>query len=483
MSPPVLNLNEVKALTHTCSPEFTRCHVYGLMLREVKVRSQTYWVLSDETSSMGLQLRLQGQLDNYPRARPGDTVRIHRLSIKQVPEISHPSTVVIWPAGKYKPVPTHTSVKPTISKEDDERRRQLELLFHSKLTNLKDLQCGSYYFAVAGRVKSINKDQFQNLELEFTNGSEDRVLRIFKKNKDDEDSSHYEVAQALQPGDLIYATNVKVDTNSKKLNLSANLEYGRWLRTVEPESVLGVKLAEHCPAPPKRSSTDGNDSSTSLDTLNNNQQSKRMRVYPIITRSQSKRNQDSPQDRCESTVSSGSQIPEPHFELIEPPKTIIPKFTKFADIAKKSNSDGYEFYDIVGEVRGYPHETSNFGNWVFQLYDGSKHNHISHHITEFEEPEDKCLVVIVYSKQKENDTDQHIDQARKLKPGDLVYIRNIKATWVQDRLKLELSANLSHNKSIEVIDRDSDFGQVLTNIVSFPEGSETHRDSSESELE
>lgn len=481
MSPPVLSLNEVKALTHSLSPEVSRCHIYGLMVREVRGRANTFWMLSDETST-GLQIKLNGSLDEYPKARPGDVVRVHRLKIGQIPEVSHPNSVVVWPAAKYEPIPYHSSRDPTLKDEDDVRRKQLELLFHSKLANLKELGSGNYYFAVAGQVKTINQDQFQNLEVDFTNGPDERVLRVFPKVKEKEDNTHYEVAQRLRPGDLFLATNVKVDSSLRRFNLSANLENGRSLRSVEPDSVLGVKLTENCPIAPKRSSTDGNDSSTSLDKLNNNQQSKRMRVYPIVTRSQ-KRNQESPQGESKTLVPTSSQTSESRDELIDPPKINIPKFTKFSDIVRKSNPDVFDFYDIVGEVRGFPHETGHYGNWVFQLYDGSKHNYLSYHMTTFAEPEEKCLIVFVYSKQKDTDTNKHIDQVKKLKPGDLVYVRNVRSTWIQDQLKLELSANLTHNKSIEVIDRDSDFGQVLTNIVSFPEGSETHRESSGSELE
>lgn len=479
-----LSIEDIITLTRSSSPEYQRCHVFGVFRREDKFNSITHWILFDASDQNGLKIRLNGQLADYPKPKPGDIVRIHRLKVNvPIPEIVKPNTVVVWPCAKYNPTPIYNARSPTITQDDDKRRRQLELLFFSTLECVADTIASqgdgrARHRAVAGRVKAIVPDQFQNLEIVYVDNTGEYTLRVFPKKIDKEDNSHFEVAKELHPGDLFFATCCKLDSHAKRLNLSANLEYGRSLRRVEPESVLGIKLSERCPEV-RRACPNGYNASQS-DTLsqddnqshNTSTANKRLRRSPIVTRSRA-RNSNSPQNST-SGVSLSQRTScdsQPAFLKNKQPEVKIPEYIKLSDIPRKDN---YGFYNIVGQVRGQPHETSKYGNWVFQIFDGSHHDIPSFHIHDVVDPQEKCLVVYVYSKQKESDTNDHIDKVKILKPGDLVYVRNIKASWNNGRLKLELSANLSHNKSIEVIDKNSPFGNQINSLVEWPEEPETN---------
>lgn len=488
----ILTIEDIITLTHSASPEFERCHVYGVFKLEEKVRSQTYWILNDNTFPKGLKIRLNGPIADYPKPKPGDIVRIHRLKTNTViPEVVKSNTVVVWPSSKYNPTPIYNARSPTFTEEDEKRRRQLELLFFSTLECIGDTVAPNStrtHFDIAGRVKTKAPDQFHNLEIVYIDDTGEFTLRVFPKRIEKEDNSHFEVAQELKPGDLFFATNCKRDLLARRLNLSANLEYGRSLRRVEPQSVLGVKLSERCPEVRTESPTNDHTENESQSQAQSQAQSqvqsqdeprqgtnashannKRLRRSPIITRSRA-RNSNSPQNSTTSGVSLSQRTScdsQPQSFIKQQIITVsIPEYTKQADIPKK---DSYAFYNIVGEIRGQPHETSKYGNWVFQIFDGSRHDIPSFHIHDVVNPQDKCLVVYVYSKQKETDTNDHIEKVKNLKPGDFVYVRNVKASWHNGRLKLEMSANLNHNKSIEVIGRNTPFGDHIHNLVSWPE--------------
>lgn len=144
----------------------------------------------------------------------------------------------------------------------------------------------------------------------------------------------------------------------------------------------------------------------------------------------------------------------------------LTKRTPFDQIIPKPMP--YCFYDIVGQVRAAPHVTSKYNNCVLQIYDGSLHKHQNFYALEVERVMPNCVLLYIYSKQKEEDTDEHIEKSKKMVEGDLIYVRNVKASFRDGKLKLELSANKVHGKSINVIDKNSDTGKALLNIVENP---------------
>ena len=105
---------------------------------------------------------------------------------------------------------------------------------------------------------------------------------------------------------------------------------------------------------------------------------------------------------------------------------------------------------------------------ILQIYDGSKHNLSSFYSSEVDRVMPDCVLVKVYSKQKESDTDEHIAKASRLEEGELIMIKNVKTSFRGGKLKLELSANKSHDKSLNVIDKNSLFGRKLLDIIENP---------------
>lgn len=468
MSPQTLDLEEVSILSRSDSPEKCLFHLFGVFFREEKTQTITYWWLHDASHIGGLRIKLCGSLDQYPKPKPGDIVRIHRSSIDRntrLPIILSPKNIIVWPSFKHKPVHLTIAKNPTITDEDEIKRRRLEQYFCSTLHKIEEVKAQrvprGQFVNIAGRVDDIGKDPYGHLLLVVNDGSGTITVRVFAKRNPYDSNAHYEVASELKSGDFIVAISTKIDNQGVKLQLSANTQWGRSLRVVEKASMLGVTLDEALSGQdlPQVNVTEVNNEPQLISSQGSGFSDAPIRRSPRIRELKERQtNQSSPSP---PTSSQATTTPQPEL----PP---LPSYTNISDL--RIQRDGFfEFHDIAGQVRGEPNETKLYKNWVFQLYDGSSHRFASYYIDEVREPIKDCVTVLVYSKQKETDTDRHIECVKKLQEGDLVIMKNVKVSWRNGKIKLEMNANLVNGKSIEVIDKNSRFGKALLDIVTNPD--------------
>jgi hypothetical protein len=454
---PTLNLGQVDDLiTSGTDQSDNYFHVYGIFRKETTFRSGFHWFIYDENKE--IQIRPAGNYTDYPRPKPGDIIRIHRLRVNsslKIAEIPMARNVVIWPAFQHEPKPISVARNPTLDENDKTRRRILEAYFCTRIAKLNDIasnrQNDVFYDAVAGRFESVSVDAYGHLEIMFTDGTASMVLRVFCKFKELEDDTHFKIASELKKGQYFVATNVKYDAY-KRLNLSANLMHGRSIRPVEQSSILGMKLTESLGAIDQGSSQ--------VTATSNGTQSQPRRSPRLLHQ-----NQD---ENCPNSQSQ-AQIDDPAgttSQIVEN----FPKFTQFSDIQRKEY--GYDFYDLVGQVRDKPRLTSTFGNCLLQIFDGSLHEFTNYFAPDVEHPLDGCLILLVYSKQKESDTNEHFEKAMSLQEGDIIHVTNVKVSFVQGKIKPELSANKSHNKSINKIGKRTPFGRKILNMAETPQVAE-----------
>lgn len=466
-------------------PAFASCHIFGLFLYHDTFHTTNYWILIDETNSRGVKIKLAGDLSNYPKPKPGDVIRIHRLLLDKatkMPYIVHPRNVIVWTSFKKEPTVITVANSPTIGDEDNVRRAELERFFISTITPIARLSnpgiLPTNHFNVAGRVEKISKDDYSNIILRINDGYNEIDLRVFPKRNDIEDGSHYESASKLQIGDLILVTNVKLLPRIL-LDLSANLKSGKWLRVVENESNLGRELNEKL-KPLMDAEQNGSKKVKAVERTiepNNNSSQEPRRSKRL----QSMKTSSSQSSGASSSLGSPSPKKVP---IIDTSSKIvnsnIPIYTKIASLKPDNYS---HYYDIAGQVRGLPQEAPSFKNWLIQLYDGSTPCPQSYWTDLLKEPQENCVSILVYSKQKETDTSQHVDKVMRLKEGDFIYIKNIKSSWNEGKLRLELSANLLHGKSIEVIDKDTPFGIHLIEQCTFPQVEELTEEPSQDSID
>lgn len=509
--PPFLDLEDISILSQADSPVIHLCHAYGIFLKEESTKNSYFWVLADKTHN-NLRVKLCGNLSEYPKPKPGDVVRIHRLGFDKVirnPVVLSPKNVVFWSVTKYDPTPIHSSNKPTLSDEDHTKRKNLELHYYNSLNKIEQLRKNSYsgYFNIAGRVGSTSSDQYNNILIDFHDETGRFILRVFPKKLDFESDEHYKAAESLKEGDLIVATYAKLDNRLDKLNLSANTQQGRSLRIVENSSILGVSISESL-RKSSRPNPNPNQNQNDLRLTNSNQQNAQengtspqmpnLRRSPRLNsqpnQNQAGSNHSSPSPQALNTESNGfitsnnnnaqppqsprvlrsSQTPRtPERQRINrPPLPPTPRgsilnYTRLSDIRRQS--DGFfSFYDVVGQVRSKPNETRLYQNWVFQLYDGSKIDYSSYYLDEVNQPVEDCVTILVYSKQKPRDTDRHVETIKRLNEGDLIVVKNLKVTWKNGKVKFEMNPNTEHGKSIQNIDKESKFGLELLEIVTNP---------------
>lgn len=462
---PTLNLEEVSVLATSQSPAHEYFHVFGILRQECQHLSGICWTLYDEFKE--IDIRLAGTLTQYPRPKPGDVIRIHRLTINKhlhTPEIPHPKNVVIWPAFQHEPQPISFARAPTIRDDDIRRRRILEAFFTSKIDRIKEFQISSSvlaYYNVAGWVEDLRLDSFGHMEVDFADGTGHSCIRVFAKLTDKEDDVHFKEAVTLKIGDFFAATNAKFDRNGKKLNLSANRLHGRSLRHVEKSSILGAILSQSLGKINEPYHGNNSHLQTQSDNIGNGASTRRRSPRLLQQQTSLAPTNDSPTHSVKSVSSQAHTSPPSNGS-----RETFPTYTQFSDL--RPREVGYEFHDIVGQVREDPQLTVQYGNYVIQIYDGSMHNFTSFYSYEVKHVLEGCLILCVYSKQKDSDTDEHIEMAKKLKEGDLIYVRNVRVSFRNGKIKLELSANRSHNKSINVIDKDSMFGRKLLDIVETP---------------
>lgn len=478
---PVKTLEELQSLS-TEAGENSRghpvCSVYGFFLRAEKGQSSEYWLLGDETCMDGCRIKLTPPFSDYPHAKLGDVVRVHRLTVDRYYNVPFaiPRNVVVWPSFRQVTTPTTCARKPTITREDEERRRKLEALFCSKIFPISDLRKHQYSLnhLTAGRIEKKTHDIYGHLLLTINDGTASIVVRVFKQMPQDDlnfsTNEHFELASNQDDGDYIFVGGGKLDTRNDYLNLSCSRTYGRCLRNVEKTSILGGRISH--------SIEDQNNNGTVSEELPERFLRRSPRFLTahqdVPSRRSTDLESDSSQTRSQENhkepETSTGQIPETSTGQIPEISTgQMPEYTKLIDIMREPQRfKGYEFYDIVGQVRGKPNEARQFGNWVLQLYDGSKLDVESFLIEEVNEPVQNCVVVLIYSKQRDFDTDKHIELVKKLNDGDLIMIKNVKVSNRNGRMKFELAANLDHGKVIEIIDKESLFGRKLLETVTNP---------------
>jgi hypothetical protein len=95
---PILNLGQVDDCVASGDNDNSFFHTYGIFRKEINKSAATYWCLYDEYKE--IEVRLAAVVAEYPRPKPGDIVRIHRLRINttfKAAEIPLARNVVIWP--------------------------------------------------------------------------------------------------------------------------------------------------------------------------------------------------------------------------------------------------------------------------------------------------------------------------------------------------------------------------------------------------
>lgn len=522
--PPFLDLEDISILSKADSPVIHLCHAYGIFLKEESTKNSHFWILADKTYT-DLRVKLCGDISEYPKPKPGDVVRIHRLGFDKVlrnPVVLSSKNVVFWSVTKYNPTPIHSSNKPTLSDEDDKKRKTLELHYYNSLNKIEQLKKNSYtgFFNIAGRVSSTSNDQYNNILIDFHDETGSFILRVFPKKLDFESDEHYKAAESIKEGDLIVATFAKLDNRLDKLNLSANTLQGRSLRIVENSSIIGVSINESLknnsrPNPnqndlrltgsnqkdaqengttsqmpnlrrsprlnsqPNQNQTNSNHNSPTClsrntesngSITNNNNDAQSPHSPRVLRSSQTLRSPQTPQGG-EAQSPQNPRTPERQ-RINRPPLPPTPRgtilnYTRLSEIRRQSEGF-FSFYDVVGQVRSKPNETRLYQNWVFQLYDGSKIEYSSYYLDEVNQPVEDCVTILVYSKQKPRDTDRHIETVKRLNEGDLIVVKNLKASWRSGKVKFEMNPNVEHGKSIQIIDKESKFGLELLEIVTNP---------------
>lgn len=477
MMHPTLKIEHITATARQNGAELTPCHIFGIFLYDKSLsQGRNFWILADETCSRGVEIRILSDISNYPCPKPGDVVRIHRLNFdknKGFPIVFSAKDVVVWRSFRNDPVPIHSSEKPTITDEDLTRRDELERFYLSKITSINkilnlEVNARTDLLDVSGRIENKSNDSYCNLIITLNDGSGIIDVRVFKKQNDEEDKVHYLRASELNKGDYMIVHNAKYSSRACLLDLSANLRYCRWLRKVEILSHLGRELTHNLTSKENHNPLDDDDDKT--ETNNNTSQT----TNPVDVQQSQPRRSKRLQARQEANGSQSSLgTPSPKKPAVGEP---LPEFTAISNIEKTS---GYRFYDLAGQVRGQPNEAPTFQNWCFQLYDGSKPVPPSFYSDNLLEPLEDCVTILVYSKQKPEDTSEHIDKVKCLKEGDFVYIKNIRATWTYGKLRLDLSANLQHGKSISIVNKNSRLGGRLVELCAFPQVEELTEQPSE----
>lgn len=462
MAVPILKLSQLSQAAESSS----LCNIFGIFRNQ----EANYWNLIDESSSSVTKIKLCGNIKRYPTPIHGDIIRIHRLSfdnISKIPIIFDPRNVLIWTSFEGSPRPPITVAKnPTIETADEDRRYALEKYFLTLLTPIHRLtknQSSETYFSVAGRVDEVTKDEYSHINLMINDGTDRINLRVFKKENIMEVETHFETASNLQIGDFIVASSTKLIRG--KLDLSANLLYGRYLRGIDRNSILGKELCR------KLGINETQPNFNMIDNEQNNNSSLES------TSSQPRRSKRIRDKNGSSITPTRSITPSPKKVAHD---VVIQEHIKVRDIPQFNNY--HRYYNLAGQVRGQPNETPTFQNWVFQLHDGSVPVPQSFHADLVNEPVENCVTILVYSKQKPTDTGAHIEQTKQLCEGDLVYIKNLRTSWINNKLKLEMNANLTHGKSIEKLKKDSPLGIQLIEQCSFPQVEELTEDPSQESI-
>lgn len=449
---PKLNLSEIKVIAENKDDEendIKLCDTFGFFLSETIKNNNKYWILGDAHLPDGFTegIKLAGPLDKYPKPLPGDIVRVHRLSFDDRSNCAYipvGKNVVVWRSFVHKPIILHTSERPTISQSDEEERRKLELVYsnyRTPLKHVKDEQPNKLYFKVAGRVESKEVDKYNHLIIHINDGTAILKLRLFAKVKDSEFSDHHDVGLKLKDGDYIIASSTKRNKSDPQLlDLSANFEWGRCLRFVEPDSILGVKLAEKLADQPINNNNVVLQNQQQEQDNNPSQPVRRSpRLNPVINTS------SSPSSQCLPTT-----------------KEDFPDYTRICDIKKKDVSR-FDYYDLAGRVIGDPRESNEFKNYYVRLYDGSQFKFNNYYDTVYSDlPVENTVTVIVYSPQRPDDVYDHIETAKRIKDGDYILLRNIKVVWREGgKAEFILHPNTRHDKGITIIDKESQFGMYL----------------------
>lgn len=510
IEPPIKNLEQIKVIAENRTndnDDIKLCHTYGIFIKKYIQGNDTYWNLIDTympVINQGLNIKLSGNLDQYPLVKPGDIVRIHRLTfdeLKKCPKIPTGLNVLAWRVHQRNPIAIHTSRKPTKSPNDEPMRMKLEILYsnlRTKIVELNNERTGGF-FTVAGQLKAKCADKYGHLICKINDASGDCDLKVFAKNDLKESADHFEAAASIKEGEYLIATMVKFATKSPvlTLHLSANLENGKSIMKVDKDSILGLALTAKfdeakglSPRKPLANHDDNNEASQeqqvsqdSSDVGSQAQSQPRLRrsprLNPETTTDASSQSDASQTSSTIQTTSPIRQNPPVHSSspTHQSPTIAVPsslpsqdqnnnvhqyKSKKLADLPKKPDGK-FEFYNLAGQVRGQPQECRQFKNWFFQLYDGSRPiTYQDYNLKRIDNPVEDCTTIIVYTPQKNDDINDHIDRVKTLKDGDLVYIHNVKAKWREGyKLSLEINPNSAHGKRIEVIDKSSSFGRQL----------------------
>lgn len=470
------------------------CNIWGSFRFEERTNSGTYWHLADEERLTGIRILMHVDAkfeEKLPKVKPGYVVRIHRVYYnKKLREagIKHPNTVVCWSIYQQVPTPLTIAKNPTITEVDEKRRKELEFFFIRNIEKAKELAAsripGRSSITVAGRLKDKFKDQFDHIRLHFEDGTGQFAVRIFKPNKPHDTVDHYETALTLEPGDLFVVTGSTMHKSFTVVDLSCNLSDGRSIRKLDdPLCALAVTLNEDLkklnpppapappPPPPQARPQDLNNNSSQDSTgpvQNVEPAQKRLRRSPRLNQEVAQSSQSSAYSSQVSIVPLQEVPPKP----IEQPQP-LPSYTTLEEIEsgmRRSGRSSYQFFDIAGQIRGVPNETPKYNNMVLQFFDGSKNTIKSFHVDLATDVVEECVTILVFNpaENRPQDTKKHIEDAKKLKEGDLVLIRNVKVQIRDDKFSFELASNNCNGKGIYLQEPNSKFGMHIEARVNNP---------------
>lgn len=483
-----LTLDEVAVQRQ--APTLKDYDVYGIFKQAENKPPNTFWTLRDESRQAGEQFKLEGPIENYPEPKPGDVVRIHRAftdKLYKLSKIAKGQDVVIWRAHKYKPVPI-TKARSCSVVDDEAKRRNLECLYCSWLTKLATIKNTPNLkppYDVCGRIEAKRSDPYDNLLVTINDGTGEVDVRVFPKRLSFESSDHFDTASKANVGDFIVATGTKPNKQNN-LDISANLQQGRSLRIVEPQSILGVLLSEALDAQTSSQQEQPNDtgrrrsprlmaqkmSATMADhNYANSHPATQDDLQRQITINNNNNHRTTRSEKdSHSSPSYGAPAKEPPAARVgsrqHATNMIDPDLTKLCDI-KFSADNVKKFFNIAGKVVSEP-VMNGYGHYVVQLFDGTPPQYASADSGDFERPAPDSVTIVVYRKQKDSDTNEHLEVAQKLHSGDIVRMNNVRAYIRSSKLKIELSANLTNNKSIKLVDKTSELGIRILEQVNNP---------------
>lgn len=454
-------------------------NVFGIYLSGSGIQYPK-WRLADETDHEGYDLIIS-RPDSLP-AMPikGDIIRIHRIRFNERLdrfESTTPKNIVIWSAFKEKPLSQTSARKISNEIEDQEIRKNLELEFYHTIPKIQnifiDQVISRYYVDLACRVVANyeNYDKYGNVVLRLVDGTlspqpirsnlivsdsppfqqnikdNSILVLIYSKQTLDDVDTHHKIASDLKPGDYVFLSNVeykRLADGSSSFKLSANLKNSKCIRPVEPNSIAGLRIAEACAKNLPQLNKDINIERTHCNlTTPPAPQTKKARVTQDLTVATTTNT---------TTTSISTSVAPVKVFASQVKQNQIKKLDALAP-----SRGTYNYANMVVRIvvsKALP----PYNNHLLLVEDGSQTDYKFCYTEELASNSNNNITfenkasILVYSPNRPQDSDRHIEVARSLLPGDHAYIENAKVSWSGVYLKIELNANENFGRKLVKLD-------------------------------